>query len=1384
MLDADSVSFQLAGIDQEGVLSATVPAGAVLDRYGFGNAAYAGTYQLDYGTVPYPVPLTPVDPAGSLIYDPSRSGTIGRIGAADGFESGVLGPAFTTYSSTPDGRIQVTDGYVTASGQYALLMDTTLDGPYNLNEAVWTVDLAGQSQAVLSFDHADFNDENDAFNGPFTGHSNADGVAISNDGVNWVPVFNAPFQSYGVWQHYSIDLAAAAAASGLTIDDGDFFVKFQQYDNFALPNDGRGYDNLAIQVNDPPDTDRFTITVDPGQTITVQVTPSSGLKPTVTLSEGKAVKASATAPAAGTDAVLQTYRVPGQLAGNGAKPRTYTVTVGGADGTIGDYTVKVILNAALESEGHGGSPNDELAGAQNIEGSFLNLHGANNDGGGPQPDRGAVLGSFANEPYTTVFYADFEDGSGGASADGFTIDNDQNGLWHLSAGRGDQPGHSPTHSFYYGQGEGPNGGGTYDVGYTAGDLVSPSITLPTGIVRLDFNYVLQTEGSTFFDAAQLQINAGAGWTTLASYSDVAESSTWTAAAPVDLSAYAGQTVQLRWSFDRVDSIANFYEGWYVDDVRIQAAELTDTYALSLTRGQALTVAATSQDGGAVSIELLDSAGNVVAGGLPAPTDANLITNGSFETGDFTGWTVATTGPPFIPWQVTGGGAGSGFGMAPTEPQDGDFVAWNGFDGGGPMQYTMYQDVAIPADAPVAQLSWQDRLQWNFTLGGEATEPRIYAVQVRDPVTDAVLETLHSFSTDVQAVNPTGDTGWQTHTADLSAYIGSTVRLYFQEYVPQSGTGPAQAEIDAVSLRTVVRPTNVDDLISNFVAPASGTYYIRVTGTTGTDYSLVATRNADFDLEDNNTIATAQPILAPEVAGRQWVLGALTDRTAVITPFDQGWWTDFGYNDPTNQNYFTGYVPDFGILRNFFAFDVPALGGQISTAEFQVSNPFYASSDPTENYVLYDVSTPITDLVGGAAGGRTDIFDDLGTGQSYGSRVFSSADDGAIVTIGLDAAAIAAIQAAQGGQFALGGALTTIDVAGGQQSIFAFSGSPTDTRQLVLGLVDSDFYRIAADGNKQIEVEVTVPAGSRGEFVNGIIPVVRLYDAGGHLVASSESGSKSHDVTLKYKVPKKAGGTYYVEVASADGSTGEYLLSVKGGSSTPASAASAVAAAVAPPTGPAAAPVLAALPAAPAAGVLAAAPVLAAVPVAPAAGVLAAAPVAVSVAASTPAAPLATSLTNAVPPVAAAAAATPAPAADVAAAVAPIVAGPWATEATNEPGSAAAAATTPTAPAPVTADPSGEPAPAFDLGLAGVAVADPPSAATPAAAAAATVDHPAAADPTRPSQAATASAPRGTARDLDLVIDGALDDVALADALTLDLRLASRRKALIDDGRTG
>ena len=126
----------------------------------------------------------------------------------------------------------------------------------------------------------------------------------------------------------------------------------------------------------------------------------------------------------------------------------------------------------------------------------------------------------------------------------------------------------------------------------AGSLTSPSIILPAGSSYLRFRYTYQTEDTNpYWDQRRVQISVNGGeFTDLMQFSGDRQE-VWLNSPAIDLSAYAGKTVRLRWNFDIVEPNNNGEWGWAVDDISVTAnapdlsckdSSSNDTYSTAST----------------------------------------------------------------------------------------------------------------------------------------------------------------------------------------------------------------------------------------------------------------------------------------------------------------------------------------------------------------------------------------------------------------------------------------------------------------------------------------------------------------------------------------------------------------------------------------------------------------------------------------------------------------------------------------------------------------------------------------------------------------------------------------------------------------------------------
>jgi hypothetical protein len=135
-----------------------------------------------------------------------------------------------------------------------------------------------------------------------------------------------------------------------------------------------------------PSTDTLAFSVGRGETITAVVDGAATLQPAIQLLDPDGnVVGSATASGAGGEALIQSVLTPGRLYSSGS-PVTYRLQVSGVGASPGDYTVRVLRNAAVEQR-----VGDA---AQSLDPAFIRLHPAGSDADAP-PDRAAVLGNLA-----------------------------------------------------------------------------------------------------------------------------------------------------------------------------------------------------------------------------------------------------------------------------------------------------------------------------------------------------------------------------------------------------------------------------------------------------------------------------------------------------------------------------------------------------------------------------------------------------------------------------------------------------------------------------------------------------------------------------------------------------------------------------------------------------------------------------------------------------------------------------------------------------------------------------------------------------------------------------------------------------------------------------
>jgi hypothetical protein len=179
-----------------------------------------------------------------------------------------------------------------------------------------------------------------------------------------------------------------------------------------------------------------------------------------------------------------------------------------------------------------------------------------------------------------------------------------------------------------------------------------------------------------------------------------------------------------------------------------------------------------------------------------------------------------------------------------------------------------------------------------------------------------------------------------------------------------------------------------------------------------------------------------------------VAGGAPASAQTFDAMNRGWFNSNGAHTATNLTVFVGQGSGATRFRGFLVFDLAALTQPVGSGVLRLELEAYLGPDASEVFSVYDVSTPVADLLLTQVG-RTDVYDDLGGGTAYAIGVVGPADVGTVVEVPLTDEAVGALNAAAGGRVALGFAAESLRLPTGNEGMrFSFTSEPR-VHQLVL-----------------------------------------------------------------------------------------------------------------------------------------------------------------------------------------------------------------------------------------------------------------------------------------------------------------------------------------------
>ena len=649
----------------------------------------------------------------------------------DGFESGRLEPWWTFTGHGPRNAL-VTPLNGPRSGALHLTLDAGGSGVNARNEITLGLDLGGYANVLLRFAAKTLGDEPDGPPPtPFTDGADFDGVAISEDGTLWYEVRSLRGLP-GSYTNITVHLDEAIQRFGLNYNSR-FRIRFNQYDNFQIPFDGIGIDDVSVTGDA---VKRLSLLLPPEAREDAGVLTNRG----VVLLGAVAGEDLVIALASGDTGRL---RVPATVTiPAGARSVLFDLTL--LDNGVLDGSQLVAIRALVP--GYFGGVGEMLVNDSEVAKLEVKLPKRAREGDGmlkkegrvsikDKASRDIVVNLSASPagkirvPATVILPAGRKD----ADFDVLVLDD------LLLDGRQRVTVTAHVNNW-------TDGSDTIDI--DDNDQPGLLVKLPASVGEADG---VQTNAGMIGLVAALSTNLVV---TLAS------GDTNTLQVPASVTIPAG-TFAVPFTFTVFDD--TLADG-------AQTVKLTARATGFPAATASLTVLDDETPPAPYSPVPADGEGNVsVALRLSWSSGiGEVLRNGGFETGDFTGWTVGETG--LGAWRINDGTLDPDGNEGREAPRAGQYDAITTQTGAG--RHTLFQEFLLPPSAQSATLTWWDRVI-NYAAYYQ-TPNQEYRVQIRAP-DDRVLASLHSTQAGDLLTN-----GWMRRTFNLSPFRGQSVRLVFEQ----------------------------------------------------------------------------------------------------------------------------------------------------------------------------------------------------------------------------------------------------------------------------------------------------------------------------------------------------------------------------------------------------------------------------------------------------------------------------------------------------------------------------------------------------------------------------------------------------------------------------